>query len=200
MEAAFIADAKSWSDIAANLVQVAAILVGGWWAYTKFIRQREEWPRITLEQLISDRVLNDEKALLRVSVAAKNTGTVLVNVQDVRVDVHQVLPLTPETEEELNKGSLVPEQENEANWPCLGSLQRSWSTEEACIEPGENDQYGFDFVVPREIDTVFVYCYIRNVKHREREMGWQLSQFFDLERGAAPQTERVEDLAGKSAS
>jgi hypothetical protein len=192
-------DVKSWSDVIANAAQVAAILVGGWWAYTKFIRRREEWPRVSVEQVVNRRVLGPQQTLIRVAVKAKNAGTVLVEVDDVRVDVYQVLPLTVEAQSSLADGSLVPPGKTEIAWPCLETRHRTWKPGEVSIEPGESDEFGFDFIVPAEVKTVFIYCYIRNVKHQEREIGWQLTQFYDLDNGGTS-PERAEALSGKTAT
>jgi hypothetical protein len=192
-------DVKTWSDVVVDVVQVAAILVGGWWAYTKFIRQREEWPRVSIEQVVNRRVLSPQQTLIRVAVKAKNAGTVLVEVDDVRVDVYRVLPLTEEVRTSLADGTLIPPQKTEIAWPCLETRHRTWEPREVSIEPGESDEFGFDFVVPAEVKTVFIYCYIRNVMHQEREIGWQLTQFYDLEDGRAS-PERAEALTGKTAT
>lgn len=195
----FTTDVKSWSDVAANIAQVLAIFIGGWWAYTKFIRQREEWPRVTVEQVVSNRALSPEQTLLRVAVKAKNDGTVLVEVDDVRVDVYQVLPLGATIGTALAEGTLVPEGATEVPWPCIESRHRRWGAGEASIEPGESDEFGFDFALPAETKTVFIYCYIRNVMHQEREIGWQLAQFYDLDQGSVS-PKRGESLTGKVAS
>jgi hypothetical protein len=195
----FTSDMKSWSDVAANLTQVVAIAVGGWWAYTKFIRQREEWPRVSIEQVVNRRILSPQRTLIRVAVKAKNAGTVLVEVDDVRVNVYQVLPLVGEAQSGLAEGTLVPSGKTEIDWPCLETQHRTWEPGEVSIEPGESDEFGFDFVVPAEVKTVFIYCYIRNVKQQEREIGWQLTQFYDLDDGGAS-PERAEALTGKAAN
>lgn len=194
----FTADVKSWSDVLANVVQVVAIAIGGWWAYAKFIRQREEWPRATLEQAIARRKLSASQTLLRVSVGVKNAGTVLIDITDIRVYIYQVLPLTDDTTKTLEGGDLVADGAIEATWPCLHSRVKEWEPHEACIEPDESDQFGFDFVVPGNTETVFVYCYVRNVRHLDRDIGWSLSQFYDLD-DDSPQPERGESLTGKAA-
>lgn len=112
-------DAKSWSDVAANVAQVVAIAVGGWWAYTKFIRQREEWPRMTVEQVVSRKALDESHTLLRVAVKAKNDGTVLIPIEDVRVFVSQVVPLAEETRQGLEQGTLASDDSPEVSWPCI---------------------------------------------------------------------------------
>jgi hypothetical protein len=195
---AFVTDVKSWSDVLANVAQVLAIGIGGWWAYTKFIRQREEWPRVTVEQVVSRRSLSPEQTLLRVAVKAKNDGPVLVEVDDVRVDVYQVLPLGEGVQKALEEGALVPEGATEVSWPCIESRHRHWNVGEVSIEPGESDEFGFDFALPAETKTVFIYCYIRNVMHQEREIGWQVGQFYDLDDGGVS-PKRGESLTGKTA-
>jgi hypothetical protein len=98
------ADVESWSNVAANGAQIVAIAVGGWWAYSRFIRQREEFPRATLEQVVAHRELDRDNTFLRVAVRVDNVSTVLLRTEQVRTDVYQVLPVKGEAAEALAAG------------------------------------------------------------------------------------------------
>ncbi len=190
-------DVKDWSDTVANAAQVLAIVVGGGWALWKFGLNREEWPRATLEQAIAKQPLDQERSLLRVLVGVKNAGNVLIDIEVVRVDVYQVLPLAEEAKTALDAGTLIPDDEVEAQWPCIESRERTWTSGEARIEPEESEPFGFDFVLPADIETIFVYSYVRNVKQRDRPIGWSLTQFYDLKDGDA-QPKTREAMAGRA--
>ncbi len=193
--AALADSAESWSNVAANAGQLAAILVGGWWAYTRFIRQREEFPRATLEQIVTHRELGPEHTFLRVAVKIDNVSTVLLSTDQVRTDVYQVLPVTQDVSEALAEGRLVPDGEREAGWPCVASYEGAGPGQ---IEPGEGDEFGFDFVIPTQLAAVFIYSYIKNVTQEGRELGWGVTSLYDLEDERGEQRERVESRPART--
>jgi hypothetical protein len=96
---------QDWSDTLANAAQILAILIGGGWALWKFGLNREEWPRATLEQVITPQPLDDQHSLLRLLVGVKNAGSVLIDIEEVRVDVYRVLPLADETKQALDEAN-----------------------------------------------------------------------------------------------
>jgi hypothetical protein len=46
-------------DVLGTIFQIAAIIVGAYFAYRAFIKKREEYPRATIKQSISHLVLPD---------------------------------------------------------------------------------------------------------------------------------------------
>ena len=182
-------DVEAWSNVAANAAQVAAIVIGGWWAYTRFIKQREPFPKATVELVIAHRELDAEHTFVRVVVKVNNVGTALLETEELRAYVYQVLPIAPETATRLGADDLVPEDEREADWPCLKPYKGKWSAQ---IEPGEWDEFGFDFQIPTTVTTVFVYTYIKNVTQQRRELGWTVTKLYDLEDERGEARERNE--------
>lgn len=75
-----------WSSAAANAATVVAIIVGAWWTYSRVISQRTEQPRATLSYRAAHRTLSEETSLLRVSVRAATSGTVLLGVRELRCE------------------------------------------------------------------------------------------------------------------
>jgi hypothetical protein len=187
--AALPADFESWSNVAANVAQITAIAVGGWWAYSRFIRQREEFPRADLEQVVTHRELDRKNTFLRVAVKVDNVSPVLLKTETVRTDVYQVLPLTDAAAEALSAGTLVTEGERDARWPCIAHYEGAGPGE---IEPGEGDEFGFDFVIGGDVETLFVYSYIKNVVREGRELGWGVTSLYDLDEARGQQRERAE--------
>jgi hypothetical protein len=183
------ADVESWSNVAANGAQIVAIAVGGWWAYSRFIRQREEFPRATLEQVVAHRELDRDNTFLRVAVKIDNVSTVLLRTEQVRTDVYQVLPVKDEAADALAAGQLVPDGSRDARWPCIAYFEGPGPGQ---IEPGEGDEFGFDFVIPTEASTLFVYSYIKNVTQEGRELGWGVTSLYDLDEARGEQRERAE--------
>jgi hypothetical protein len=61
-----------------------AIVVGGAWAYWRFVRERDRYPRVTLEARIEQVAWFGDERIVRVSVAAKNDGTVRLVIPKMR--------------------------------------------------------------------------------------------------------------------
>jgi hypothetical protein len=193
MLAALVDNFESWTNSLASLAQVGAIAVGGIWTYNRFIRQREEWPKATLEQRIQHETLDEQHTLLRVSLKVENVSGVLLQAAVVRTDVYQVLPLTDDVNRSIGDGTLVQAGEFEATWPSLGSLERTDAGE---IEPQESDEYGFDFIVPSAVATAFVYSYVRNPRKQKKELGWVISSLYDLAPARGEHRQRAERIGG----
>jgi hypothetical protein len=181
---------EAWSNVAANAAQIGAIVVGGWWAYTRFIRQRESFPRATLQQVITHRELSDSHTYLRVALQIKNTSTVLLPNEQARTDVYQVLPLHPDVERALEGDQLIPEGETHATWYCLGTYDVPTHGK---IEPGDSDEFSFEFVVPTDVKTVYIYSYVSNPT--ANNLGWGLSCLYDLHSAGGQHTQEVTDTS-----
>lgn len=172
-----------WTSAVANVATAGALFGGAIWAYLRFFRQRIEKPRAKLTYTASHRALGDD-SLVRVSVGAENTGSVLIGVREVRCEIRQVAPLPPETKAKLWERELINEQD-EAELQCIRCYEKKWKEGEAEIEPGEIDTFDFDFVVSGEIETVLIYAHLPNVM-RKNDGGWEVSGFYDLNAEAPP--------------
>jgi hypothetical protein len=172
------ADFETWSSVGANAAQMVALAVAGWWTYSRFIKQRQPFPRATVELVIAHRQLAAEHTFLRVVAKVTNVGNALLETELLRADVSQVLPVAPETAAKLAEGSLVPEGDREAAWLFLDSRTGGWPCH---IEPGEWDEFGFDFVIPADVTVVFIYTYIKNVTQKKRDIGWTVTKLYDLD-------------------
>jgi hypothetical protein len=171
---------KTVSDVVSDVVTISAVLVGAGWAYWAFLRERTRWPKATLELVLYHRELSTEQTLLHAKVKVHNAGRGLMELTRVRAVVDQVLPLADEIGE-LEVGYLDPtEKEGETNWKPFAESEQVLQAEQAEMEPGENDEFGFDFAVPSSFETVHVYVYVENYKKRGKKLGWCVSNYYDL--------------------
>jgi hypothetical protein len=168
---------ETWSGAAASIATVAAIGIGGWWTYLRFIKERTGDVRASLSESACHRVLTDTDSLLRVVVAVENTGQVLLPIEKLRCEIYQVAPLD-EAASMLQSGELISEYE--AQLPCLEGYEREWGPGTVRIEPGESDTFAFDFVVSRDVATILVYAHVPNVTEDDGEIGWDISSFYDF--------------------
>jgi len=177
-----------WSSAAANMATVAAIAVGARWTYSRFISQRTEQPRATLSYRAAHRTMSDGASLLRVSVKAVNSGTVLLGVRELRCEIQRVAPPSPETLAKLEAKELI-NQRDEADLDCIRCYEQEWEAGEVEIEPKESESFDFDFVVDDEIETVLIYADLPNAE-RSDGVGWQATGFYDFIADRAPQTDQ----------
>jgi hypothetical protein len=182
MAAGSLETVKLVSDVASNVVTVVALLVGAGWAGWAFLRERVRWPKADLELEVSHRQLTADEQLLHVKVNVENTGRSRIVLTELRVDVYRVLPLDEETKKSVRERNLVRGEGTEAAWPGVTAAIRQWAGEERPgIEPGEGDEYCFDFVVPGTLRVAFVYVYVHNFMKKRRTMGWPATVLYDLE-------------------
>lgn len=163
-----------------------AILVGGWWSYTLFIRKRERYPRALVTHRVAHWPVAGGKVLLRVTVDIANQGAVLLVPGAGEIRVQQLRPLTPELVAALTQGEdPISPGWTEVEWP---QLYKRLLTGIAEIEPGENDQCLCDFFLDADIETVAIYTHIENQVKRARllrwwrgkTLGWNLTTSYDL--------------------
>jgi len=177
---------KTVSDVAASVATIVALLVGAFWAYWAFIRERTRWPRAELMLSVSHRVLSRDEVVVHTKLVVRNLGGPRIKVQQVRLDICQVKPVNDEVHAALDRAAQRPDEValTEVEWPPLprGRERRELGGQPKSpeIEPGETDEFCFDLVTPRGLETIYLYAHVKNSKHRGREFGWETTEFYDL--------------------
>ena len=59
------------------------------------------------------------------------------------------------------------------SWPCLRSYEGAGPGE---IEPGESEEFAFDFILPATVETILVYAYVGNTL--KDNLGWGLTTLY----------------------
>ncbi len=157
-----------------------AILVGGIWTYTIFIKERKHYPHATVTHKISHISLSDETNLLRVAIVITNSGTCKVILKDALIRIHQILPIFPYPKKQVELAKEEVERKDDRfSWPLVASRKKIWDTPLE-IEPGEHDELDFEFAIDSNITNLRVYSFFRNETKKELELGWQQSSFYEL--------------------
>lgn len=170
-------------DIAAgieSIVTAIGIIVGGYWSYMLFVKQRQKYPRAKIVHEIIHKHISTGKFLLRVCVTVSNIGDVLLSLNHIETRIQQMRPLHPDIEDKIK--NVVPIKTDEIPWPSLDLKESNWDVKEYEVEPKEDDKFYYDFVLDSNIQTVEVYSYIRNVAKGGREIGWNLTTIYDLDK------------------
>ena len=164
-----------------SLFTVAAIVAGGIWTYMLFVRRRQRYPRANITHQIRHYPISDRKVLLRVTVRICNKGEILLSLASGFTRVQQVIPCPVDLCESVGKQEDSANQcEPEVEWPLLREKKLRSQRNKREIEPGETDELHFDFVIDSDVQVVVVYSYLKNVKKRRREIGWNATSIYDL--------------------
>lgn len=168
-------------SIVKDVLTGLAIIIGGWWSYNKFIKNRQNYPRTKITHNITHISLSNKKNLLHVAINIHNTGNILLYIKSAETRIQQVLPLSKDIAKSINSGKdPVLEESRDVEWPCL-NLRDSLPENGLEIEPGESDWLSYDFVIEKQIKFVRIYSYVKNVSKKGREIGWCLESFHDLQ-------------------
>jgi hypothetical protein len=186
---------SAWKDV----VEAAALVLAGFWAYMLFVRGRQRFPRASLTHRITHRNLPDGQVLLHVNVLVANPGLIVLRIKEAEARVQQLLPLPDDVREAIELGKdPVPKGEREVPWALLSERTCEWKKRQFEIEPGEADESTWDFVLPSDVHTVEVYNYFRNAKKRRKDIGWGLTTLYDVRPAAETKVETViEGMTGK---
>jgi hypothetical protein len=187
-----VEDWKSASDIVSNVITAGALIAGAVWAYWRFVRERTRWPRAAVQLSFEERVLDAETLLFNVTIEIKNEGRGRMDLSELRVDVYRVRPLGDQMRGSIDRGAQFDSGAVEANWPLLEQHKKDCGGGKAELEPGETEEFTFDFFLDSDIETVSVYAYLENVtksRHgrwrwsRPRRLGWSVTRLHDMKSG-----------------
>jgi hypothetical protein len=169
---------KKYLEVGQSAVTILALLVGGWWTWRNFIRNRGKFPRVRLGHSIFQSLIDDRHRMIRVTLRVENQSTVLIRPGKITVRIQQVKPWPADI---LDESKMLEENESFYTWPLIA--QRQVDSNRVEIEPNESDEYPFDFVIDAGYATLAIYSYVENLKKRRKHIGWTLTTIFDAEVG-----------------
>ena len=178
-------DVSTWLQVAQIVEAIATVTglgVAAYWTYKRFVQHREPYPSASLEHSVDILEICAESLLLQVRVHVKNTGRILLPVQDLECRLLQVLPLVGSPGRRFANGdSLVEDGDKEVKWPSLGV--RKWECDSGVmeIEPGESETFQVDYHVPASLEVVRLYSHLNNTT-KKTKIGWAHSMNIDLRR------------------
>ena len=177
-----IEDIENLTDVAKNVVTGAAVVVGGIWAYWRFVRERARWPRASVKLHFEERELDTRVVLLNVTVQIANDGKGLMELTKIRLDLHRVKPVEDKERSRIAADNFHRTDSTEADWPLIQHLVKSFGDDAAELEPGETDMFSFDFFLEEQTDTVQAYAFVENRRKKRgtHELGWTITALHDL--------------------
>lgn len=173
------------ADILADLATSIAVIVAGVWTYLLFIKNRERYPRATLENAASTLKLDEQSTLVRVQIRVTNSGKVLLPVEDLECRLLQVLPLVGSVQSKCEAGrTLLEDGEHCIGWPMLFERRWSYGKGQSEIEPGESETFCCDFVIDPSVRVVRIYSHLANPS-KAAAIGWACTNDQNVVEGVA---------------
>ncbi len=165
-------------DVVQSLATIAAIAIGGLFAYYNRGLFRRTEPHLTITQEVSHRRINDEHLQVGVIVTLRNTSNVKVAIHDAFCRLSQIAPLAPAY---VTATMLEPELMR----PILQEIRNESGLACTIVEPGESSQVAYQFVVLPSATSLLVHTFIYNERYSEaeadRSQGWQAYTFYDID-------------------
>ena len=161
---------RGWA-YGARIVQgvftVAAIFVGGVFAWRNAHIFRHSAPHVNVSHEIAHMFLSDEYVYIAVTATLHNTSRVNIEFLNGYSRIQQVTPIENEEIEELYVEAFLQTPETSETpgyiqWPTLDFFSTSWEKDGLTVEPGEKETQAFEFIVSREVESVIITTYLYN--------------------------------------
>jgi len=163
-----------------NLIMIIGIIIGMIFTYKTFYKERLKFPKLDTQLSLDEQKLDDNNRLIHVQLKIKNIGSILFKSDDVEIRLRQILPINNKMSNALKSDpNSVFDSKQYILWPML--FQREWKDEDDKIEiePGECDHLIADFIIPIEIKTIQIYCYVNNPK--KKRIGWPIETIYHIQ-------------------
>ena len=149
------------------LFTVAAILVGGVFAWRNAHIFRHNAPHVNVSHEIAHMFLSDEYVYIAVTATLHNTSRVNIEFLNGYSRIQQVTPVEDEEIERLYAEAFpqapeVSEISGHIQWPTLGDYLIRWEKDGLTVEPGEKETQTFEFIVLRDVESVIITTYFYN--------------------------------------
>lgn len=191
-----ISGGGSWVSVVSGLESLftaVGIVVAGWWTYSLFVRQRQRYPRATLDITIHERPAGPDLQLAHVCCRVVNIGNTLVEVDLIELRLQRVAPLSPRQYRHVlsRHNPRDPTAPAQLDWPLVGHRVRGF-TPAIELEPGEAEDLWFDIAMPGDIRSLLVSAHVVNcVKRgsgnwfrplpaRTAQIGWKAMKLYAI--------------------
>lgn len=188
---------KDAADGLHSVATIIALMVGGWWTYTRFVKNRGNFPRAKLSHAITQRDLGSGFRLIHVATTITNSGTTLLKLCSGFTQILQIVPADEDVMKALReqKESSNEKMAAEFDWPGAGRREFSWKDSPRELEPGEDETVECDFALEADIKTISVYTFFQNERKLPSKIGWHLSTFCDL--SSEPPVSSASQISGE---
>ncbi len=177
------ADANDLRAIVTTIAIAAGIAIA-WYKLDIF---REFEPYLTITQTVLSRTISASYALVIVTATLTNSSKVQVKPRQGYCRLAQTSPLNDGEVVALYQEALARDNTTEleqVDWPELYEIRQNWQSGDISIEPGEQYQETYQFIIARSTESVVALTVIYNPLYgrgnRNRAESWRCYTFHDL--------------------
>ncbi len=172
-----------WKDLF-SIIQAAltsvGIVVGGFWTYFLFVRQRLRFPKVDI-MFIQDKIILEGTRFIHAEIKLSNLGNVILKSDYSESRLRKIVPIPDEIRPDIKNGlDPVPEGKTEIEWPLVVGREWKWNEKDFEIEPGESDSLHADYIIESDIKVLEFYFYLRNTKKKAQNIGWTLTKIHEF--------------------
>jgi len=164
---------KTFIEILQGLLTCIALFSGGVWTYYTFIYKREKIPRAVVESSIKSCLISDE-IYLCVSLVIRNVGSTLISFKEINVRIQQIIPKCDGYEPNYYPNN----SSAEFGWPTIARNEQKFPKRTLEIEPSENHQFLFEFLLPTNLELAKIYSHVQEYRS---DLGWSIKQLHSFD-------------------
>ena len=168
----------------ATTIAIAAGIAIAWYKLDIF---REFEPHLTITQTVESQPIGNSYALIVVTATLTNNSKVQVKPRQGYCRLAQTSPLNDAEIVTLYQEALARDDTTEfeqVDWPGLYEIRQHWQDGDISIEPGEQHQETYQFVIVRSTESVVALTVIYNPLYgrgnRNRAESWRCYTFHDV--------------------
>jgi hypothetical protein len=174
-----LSDFKDLADAASGIAAAIGVVVGGFWTYLLFVKNREKYPRASVSHEVTNFILSPGTRVIHVAIKVKNTGKVLLPIRKLECRLLWILPPAGSVVTKLeNPLDLIEEGRQKISWPMIDKRVWSYEVSRSELEPGETETFWCDFVADDLVEMVQIYSHLENVS--KGVIGWTHSSQLTL--------------------
>lgn len=167
-------------QIVQSLFTIVGIIIGGEWAYTAFVRNRNSEPKLNISHEIVCINTNESIYLLKVFAVIENIGQVKVNLTKWTLRAETILPL-PSSVKKIAENKTVF-LDHDLYWDPVTKKEdeRLEGTNfQKILEPSEVDRAIANIVIPKSVEVIQIYSHF-SPEHRFNSYGWLMQSVIDF--------------------
>lgn len=173
---------KDAAGIVQAVITAAAIIGGGLVAAYKLQLFRDFAPHLTITHEVSHRPVGDSYVHIAVKAALHNGSRVKMDFRKGFLLLQQVSPTSDAEVTRLFQQWQGDDHSSHFQWRTLYENHLAWDENDLIVEPGEDHQELYQFIVAAEVESVIVYTYYYNSQPATGAEGWGLATVYDITR------------------
>ena len=178
------------AEFVVALATVAAIIIGGAFAWRNLWWLRTFQPHITISHAVTHRRIGTQYLHIAVVATLHNSSRVKVEIEEGFIQLLKVSPIEDDDVLALYAETFVVDAEGEAAnqtryipWPSLQTVRCATEADALVIEPGESHHETVEFIVSDDVNSVIAYSYFYNPnlsRSPDSATDWEATTPYDI--------------------